>query len=383
MSRLSQIGKYRLLDRIGEGAMGEVFRAHDPVLDRHVALKIITAGDEDRRQRFRREAQSAARLGHPNIVVVHDFGEDSGHFFMAMELLEGHDLKLAISSNLLPDLPAKLQVMEQVCDAMGYAHSMGIIHRDLKPANIFLLPWGRVKILDFGLARVGQSDMTGTGTILGTPNYMSPEQIRGVRIDPRADIFALGSVFYEMLSGRKAFNADSLHTVLYRVLQHEPEPLRMIAPSVPLALSDLIRKAMAKEPAMRFQSTREMGDAIRALRSRDKAAPNVGLNEMMHEYKSDTIVVGRHDGDGGHGAVSRPGGGRVPARDLRPAADVSLPSGQPMAASMTSMSAETGPARVVFAAEIGGDIAVDVTRSQTLLAASLAFGIPHTNECGG
>src|SRR4051794_15524255 len=180
MSASSQVGKYRLVDQIGRGAMGEVFRAHDSVLDRYVALKIIEAGgDEEKRQRFRREAQSAARLTHPNIVVVHDFGEDSGRFFMAMELLDGHDLKIAIKDKQFSDLRSKLQVMEQVCDAVGHAHSMNIVHRDLKPANIFLMPSGQVKILDFGLAHVGHSDMTNTGTILGSPNYMAPEQIRG------------------------------------------------------------------------------------------------------------------------------------------------------------------------------------------------------------
>src|SRR5256885_2060476 len=221
---MNHIGKYQLLDRIGEGAMGEVFRAHDPVLDRQVALKVIQAGDDERRQRFRREAQSAARLSHPNIVVVHDFGEDSGRFFMAMELLEGTDLKTAIANGTLGDVNAKLRLMSQVCDAVAFAHARSIVHRDLKPANIFLLANQQVKILDFGLARLAHSDMTGTGTILGTPHYMAPEQIKGQKIDARADVFALGAVFYELLAGRRAFEGDSIHAVLYRVIHHEPEP---------------------------------------------------------------------------------------------------------------------------------------------------------------
>ena len=222
----ADIGKYRLLDRIGAGAMGEVYRAHDSVLDRPVALKIIVGGDDEKRQRFRREAQSAARLAHPNIVVVHDFGEDSGRFFMAMEFLDGHDLKRVIQHQSLLDLRARLLVMEQICEAVSFAHAMNVVHRDLKPANIFLLPNGQVKILDFGLARVGHSSMTGTGTVLGTPNYMAPEQIKGQRVDARSDIFSLGAVFYELLSGRRAFEGETLHSVLYKVLQHEPEPLR-------------------------------------------------------------------------------------------------------------------------------------------------------------
>jgi serine/threonine-protein kinase len=285
MASPADIGKYRLLDRIGAGAMGEVYRAHDSVLDRQVALKIITGADDDKRQRFRREAQSAARLTHPNIVVVHDFGEDSGRFFMAMELLEGHDLKRAISREPMLELRARLLVMEQLCDAVAFAHGMNVVHRDLKPANIFLLPNGQVKIVDFGLARVGHSSMTGTGMILGTPNYMAPEQIKGHRVDARADIFSLGSVFYELLSGRRAFEADSLHTVLYRVLQHEPEPLRAISSAIPQTISDIVRRAMAKDPALRFQRVGDMRDALKIAREGGNVAEvSMVGRSMVAEY---------------------------------------------------------------------------------------------------
>jgi len=335
--------------------MGEVFRAHDGVLDRHVALKVISADDEDRRQRFRREAQSAARLTHANIVVVHDFGEASGRFYMAMELLAGHDLKTAIATNAIPTLAAKLDVMEQICDAIAYAHSMGVVHRDLKPANIFVLSHGHVKILDFGLARVGHSDMTGTGTILGTPHYMSPEQIRGNRVDSRADIFALGSVFYELLSGQKSFQADSVHAILYKVIQHEPESLRTLAPSVPAPVVDMIRKAMAKDPALRFQSLAEMRDIIRTARGRDGAdAISLVKSESRPLFRSDTIMV----------------------REVGSQVSVVKPSSG-------STSAPAEPVPVTFSNEVGGDLVIAVLPAQTLLAASLAAGIPHTNECGG
>ena len=334
--------------------MGEVFRAHDAVLDRHVALKIINADDEDRRQRFRREAQSAARLTHLNIVVVHDFGEASGRFFMAMELLDGFDLKSAIASNALTTVAAKLDVMEQVCDAIAYAHSMGVVHRDLKPANIFVMPHGQVKILDFGLARIGQSDMTGTGTILGTPHYMSPEQIRGVRVDSRADIFSLGSVFYELLSYRKAFHGDSVHSILYKVLQHEPESLRTVSPSVPPTVADMIRKAMTKDPAMRPQTLAEMRDVVRTARGREVIEPITLIRtDSKTEFRSDTLLVRK---EGSQVSVVRSG------------SDKSLPN---------------VPVPVTFSGEIGGDKVVAVGPAQSLLAASLAAGIPHTNECGG
>jgi serine/threonine protein kinase/hemoglobin-like flavoprotein/class 3 adenylate cyclase len=357
MSESVQVGKYRLIDRIGSGAMGEVFRAHDEVLDRYVALKVISAPDEERRQRFRREAQSAARLTHPNIVTVHDFGEDSGRFFMAMELLEGNDLKRLIAANAFPDLRAKLQVMEQVCDAVAFAHATNIVHRDLKPANIFVLPNAQVKILDFGLALLGQSDMTGTGTILGTPNYMAPEQIRGLRVDGRADIFSLGVVFYELLSGRKAFDAPALHTVLYKVMQHEPDALRMLAPSVPTAVNDVVLRAMQKDPVKRFRSVGEMRGAIRSLRDRGSIPATLTLADVMSELQSETIV-GRRD-------VSHVSG-TVVLRDTE-----------------TSRSAPAQPVPVTFTGEAGGDLLVSVPPQQTLLAASLAAGIPHTHECGG
>lgn len=341
MSSSPQIGKYRLLERIGQGAMGEVYRAHDPVLDRHVAIKIIAAGDDERRQRFHREAQSAARLAHPNIVVVHDFGEDSGRFFMAMELLDGIDLKQAITRNALPDLDSKLAVMEQACDALSFAHARSIVHRDLKPANIFLISGGRVKIVDFGLARIEQSDMTGTGMILGTPNYMAPEQIKGSRVDGRADIFALGAVFYELLSGRKAFDAESLHSVLYKVLQYEPESLRTAA-GVPQNVAEIVQKALTKDPERRFQTVIDLRDAIRVVRGVPTASMTLHATAAGMSLVSGTMMLDK-------------------SSDVRPSV----------------------VAPIVLAGEIGGDATVQAAPQQTLLAATLAAGVPHVNECGG
>lgn len=332
------VGKYRLVERIGHGAMGEVFRAHDPILDRHVALKVIIPGDDDKRERFLREAQSAARLMHPNIVVVHDFGEDDGRFFMAMELLDGNDLKRVIATNALPDLDSRLRVMQQICEAVAFAHQRSIVHRDLKPANIFLLPNGQVKILDFGLARVEQSDMTGTGMILGTPNYMAPEQIKGQKADARADIFALGAVFYELLSNRKAFEADTLHAVLYRVLQQDPEPLRNI--DVPQPICDVVRRALAKEPTLRFQSAMEMRDAITLARG---GAPSMTL-------------------------LSR---------------DVSLVTGSSVWRAPSAEVPLDRPARITLVGETGGDKDIDALTGQTLLDAALHAGVPHAHVCGG
>jgi ferredoxin/hemoglobin-like flavoprotein len=343
---MQQIGKYRIVERIGHGAMGEVFRAHDPVLDRHVALKIMAAGDDERLQRFHREAQSAARLSHPNIVVVHDFGEDAGRFFMAMELLEGHDLKTAIANGSLGDIHGKLRVMSQVCDAIAFAHARSIVHRDLKPANIFLLGNQQVKILDFGLARLAHSDMTGTGAILGTPHYMAPEQIKGQKIDARADIFALGAVFYELLSNRRAFEGESIHNVLYKVLHHDPEPLRTFG-IVP-AVSDIVARALMKDPTRRFQSVIEMRDAIQIARG---GAPSVTMLTPTEDFIRKTH---------GSGTMVWPTSPSMPAPQL-----------------------DGGPPQITLKNEIGGSIIVPAKAGQTLLEASLAAGVNHVHQCGG
>jgi eukaryotic-like serine/threonine-protein kinase len=266
LAQLDQIGKYKILGKIGQGAMGEVFRAHDSVLNRPVAIKTISAdlgSDDTLRKRFEREAQSAARLNHPNIITVFDFGEDHHKIFMAMELLEGQDLKQAMTRRLVEGLEKKLDIMDQVCDGLAFAHAAGIVHRDLKPANIHLLPNGQIKIMDFGLARLPTSEMTRTGMVMGTPHYMSPEQVRGEKADARSDVFALGCTFYELLSQRKPFDADSMHGVLFKVMQEDPPPLSETAPTVPRVVAQVLAKALAKDPAQRFQDAAELRSVLR------------------------------------------------------------------------------------------------------------------------
>jgi predicted Ser/Thr protein kinase/tetratricopeptide (TPR) repeat protein len=261
---LDHIGKYRVVETIGKGAMGEVYKAKDPLLNRYVAIKTIApalAADPDFRRRFQREAQSAAQLNHTNIVTVYDFGEEEGLTYMAMELLEGRDLKDAVRSRDLR-LGEKLSVMDQICDGLAFAHAKGVIHRDIKPGNIHLQPNGQVKILDFGLARLGASDMTKTGTVMGTPHYMSPEQVRGQKADARSDVFSLGAVFYEMLSHHRPFEADSVHGVLFQILEQEPDPIRKWAPEVPAALVGVVERALAKDPAHRYADAGEMARGL-------------------------------------------------------------------------------------------------------------------------
>ncbi len=263
---LEQIGKYKILDKIGQGSMGVVYKAQDPVLNRNVAIKMISASldkESDARKRFLREAQSAARLNHPNIVTVFDFGEEQGRIYMAMELLEGRDLKQLIANRTLTHLEERLRVMEQICDGLAFAHSKDVVHRDLKPANIHVQPSGDVKIMDFGLARLGTSEMTATGTVMGTPNYMSPEQVRGQKADARSDIFSLGAVFYELLTYHKAFDAESLHAILFQVLESEPESPRQWVPELPEILVQIVEKALAKDPTERFRHAGELREALR------------------------------------------------------------------------------------------------------------------------
>jgi predicted Ser/Thr protein kinase/tetratricopeptide (TPR) repeat protein len=261
---LDHIGKYRVVGAIGKGAMGEVYKAKDPLLNRYVAIKTIApalAADPDFRRRFQREAQSAAQLSHTNIVTVFDFGEEDGLTYMAMELLEGRDLKEVVRSRDLR-LADRISVMDQICDGLAFAHAKGVVHRDLKPGNIHLRPDGRVKILDFGLARLGASDITKTGTVLGTPHYMSPEQVRGQKADARSDVFSLGAVFYELLSHHRPFEADSVHGVLFQILEQEPDPIRKWAPEVPEVLVRVVERALAKDPARRYADAGEMARAL-------------------------------------------------------------------------------------------------------------------------
>ena len=256
--------------------MGEVFRAHDPVLNRDVAIKRISAGldaDETVRKRFKREAEAAARIKHPNIITVYELGLEGEQMFMAMELLDGIDLKHALAQKKLT-LEERLDVTEQICEGLAFAHTNDVVHRDLKPANIHLLPGGKVKIMDFGLARMSGSDMTSTGTVMGTPHYMSPEQVKGARADARSDVFSLGCVLYELLTSRKPFDAESMHAVLFKVLQDEPTPVLDIVPGLPPVLTHVVDRALAKDPAERFQTAGEMLVALR--RARQAAAAGRG-----------------------------------------------------------------------------------------------------------
>ncbi len=257
-----RIGKYQILERIGRGGMGMIFKAHDPMLDRTVALKVISSEIEvtdELRARFFREAQACARLSHPNIVTIHDMGEDAGRLYIVMEFLDGEELRHFITSRKMLPLEDKLSVMLQVCDGLHYAHQKGIVHRDIKPGNILLLRTGQVKILDFGIAQIANADrgLTRTGLIMGTLRYIAPEQVRG-RADYRSDIFSVGAVFYEFLSLRPPFTGDDAMQILEQLRTEDPPPLNEVDPAIPAELAAIVERALRKDPAARFTDLAEM-----------------------------------------------------------------------------------------------------------------------------
>jgi tetratricopeptide (TPR) repeat protein len=243
----AQIGRYRIVARIGRGAMGVVYSAVDEVMGRQVAVKVLMAdleSDPETRARFYREAQAAARLLHPNIITVHDAGDDRGRSFIAMQLLQGAPLPAYLKRQEAAPLERRLDLMVQICEGLAAAHAHGIIHRDLKPNNLFVETDGLLKILDFGVARFVDSSMTAAGTMLGTPDYMSPEQARGTQVDARSDIFSAGAVFYFILAGHKPFPGPDLPAILYQLQHHEVPAV----PGIPPELSAIVLQAMAKDP---------------------------------------------------------------------------------------------------------------------------------------
>ncbi len=258
---MQTIGRYELIEKLGQGGMGAVYRARDTLLERIVAVKVISTSidqNDEMRERFFREARAAGQLSHKNIITIHDLGEHDGQPYLAMEFLQGQDLLARMASPQRMSLRRRVEIATEICEGLEFAHAHGVIHRDIKPANIFITDSGGVKILDFGLARLVTSELTRSNMMMGTINYMSPEQIRGEKIDHRADIFSTAVVIYELLSGRRAFDADSFAATLYKILQEFPEPLQQIDPSIPIELVRIVERALAKPRDERYQHMSEM-----------------------------------------------------------------------------------------------------------------------------
>jgi len=267
---MMKIGRYEILDEIGQGAMGTVYRARDPLIERTVAIKTVPiaqlqqegAGAE---ARFLREAQSAVRLSHPNIVTIYDVGEADGLAYIAMEYLHGRTLRDLMNKGPMP-LDLALDIAMQMAEAMAFAHEHGIIHRDIKPSNVVVTgKRGHIKLTDFGIAHLVNSDHTQTGQMLGSPRYMSPKQAMGREVDGRSDIFSLGAVLYEMLTGRYAFDGDSLPTILYRVINESPVAATTLRPQIPPDVARLLAQMLNKKPDAR-PDARSLVSAFHTLR---------------------------------------------------------------------------------------------------------------------
>jgi serine/threonine-protein kinase len=261
---MTTIGRYEILGEIGKGAMGVVYRANDPLLSRVVAIKTVNmSSDPDEmaeyEARFYQEAKAAGGLNHPNIVTIHDIGKAGNVVYMAMEFLEGEELRELMKPGEPLAVARAVEIAAQMAEGLAYAHQHGVVHRDIKPANIMILRSGPAKITDFGIARMRSAEVrTQTGVVLGSPRYMSPEQVAGKRAEPRSDIFSLGVIFYEMLTGKAAFTGDDITSVMYQILNVVPPPPSSVNPAVPQVLDFIVAKALAKTSEDRYQDAAEL-----------------------------------------------------------------------------------------------------------------------------
>jgi formylglycine-generating enzyme required for sulfatase activity/predicted Ser/Thr protein kinase len=289
MTNMKKIGKYTVSAEIGKGGMGVLYRAQDPFIGRTVAIKTIrmdvlqqTTGKEEALKRFLREAQSVGNLSHPNIVTIYDVGEDEGLIYIAMEYIDGRSLEDLLKQNKRFSLDEIVQLFSQIGAALDYAHQKGIVHRDIKPANILVDQNQKVTLVDFGIARTASSTMTQTGMFMGTPRYMSPEQISGKKVDNRSDIFSLGAILYELLTQCNPFEGESITTVIYKIMHAQLRPVSDFNKKLPRGIDGVVRKALARDADSRYRTCREL------LLDLKKYA--------LAESKADTVKEGRGKG---------------------------------------------------------------------------------------
>ena len=302
-TRIGQLlDRYEIDAKLGHGAMGVVYRARDPKLDRTVAIKTVslstldTEAEQEYRKRFVVEAQAAGRLSHPGIVTIFDVREEPVPF-LVMEYVEGRSLQQLVSEkNRTLPLSTTLRLVQEVAEALHYAHSQGVVHRDIKPANILVTPDGHPKIADFGVAKLNQTDLTLPGQILGSPAFMAPEQLTEEKTDARSDLFSLGVILYYMLTGHRPFQGNSTTTVCFKLVNHEPVPVSAFESKFSPELDRIVSQAMAKDPALRYQSGMAMASDLQALRessgfvqrsSGDKEnAARLELERVVHTHDS-------------------------------------------------------------------------------------------------
>jgi serine/threonine protein kinase len=306
MPTVTKAGRYEFLGELGRGAMGVVYKAMDPVIGRTVAVKTIRLSEEgtglsrpELLTRFQTEARAAGLLTHPNIVVVFDAGEEDGLYYITMELVEGKSLQALLDGGHAFPLPRTLRIMEQTCSALQFAHERNVIHRDIKPANLMLTADDTVKVTDFGTAKILQfGTVQQTAHVMGTPSYMSPEQVKGRAVDGRSDIFSLGVMLYEMVTGEKPFPGQNITTVIYKIVNEDPVPPRQIDPSIHPGISAVIMKALVKEPDQRYQNCREMQEDLRNYRTIAPGAGNPQSTMVGGGSPAATLVSGNVAGRG-------------------------------------------------------------------------------------
>src|SRR5229473_1534194 len=299
MTTLMKAGRYEIVGELGRGAMGVVYKAVDPVIGRSVAVKAIKLSAEgtgltrsELLARFKTEARAAGLLTHPNNVVVFDTGEEDGLYYITMELVEGTSLQALLDDGHAFPLPRVLRIMDQACSALQFAHERNVVHRDIKPANLMLTADDTVKVTDFGTAKILQfGTVQQTAHVMGTPSYMSPEQVKGRAVDGRSDIFSLGVMLYEMVTGEKPFPGQNITTVIYKIVNEEPVPPRQIDPSIHAGISAVVMRALAKDPDTRYQSCREMLEDLRSYRSLSAAPGNPQSTMAMSPDVNATVAM--------------------------------------------------------------------------------------------
>ncbi|MAR91414.1 MAG: serine/threonine-protein kinase [Pseudomonadota bacterium] len=268
MKHPQTLGKYQVQGLLGKGAMGVVYKGFDPNIARPVAIKTIHASLLDTEMgrelldRFRNEAQAVGRLNHANIVAIYEFDQDRGTPYFVMEYVEGHDLKTLLKEGRRYSPDEAVHIVMAILSALEYTHKLGIVHRDIKPANVFITHDGEIKLADFGIARVDNAELTQMGSVLGTPSYMSPEQCKGQPVDARSDLFSTGVVLYELLVGCKPFGGDNTHAIMHSVLSEEPQKPTQKKQDVPKAFDAIVRKALAKEAAQRYQNAAQFREDL-------------------------------------------------------------------------------------------------------------------------
>jgi serine/threonine-protein kinase len=293
-----KIGRYQILERVGRGGMGVLYRGFDPILDREVAIKVMLADfsedTEQMRPRFYREAKAVAKLQHRNIVTIFEFAEENHQPHIVMEFLRGLPLNARMEQHPPLTLDDKLDVVAQLCSGLGYAHTQGIVHRDVKPANVFILEDGTVKLLDFGVAKLATSTLTRQGDVVGSAPYMSPEQIAGTQdLDGRSDVWSTGVLLFELLTGKKPFDGDALTTVVMGILKHDPPPIDQLIPGTPKSVAEVVARALHKDRDRRFQTAEELGRELQLIRKTQQLSNLPPMDATR--FASTNVLKALHD----------------------------------------------------------------------------------------